>query len=139
MKCIANPVEVDAFEILEVGPEQGAGDFATRELKLKDREGVYVATPGMMSRYAPVVGDYWVVQADGYIYLNPKDVFERKYRPQQDKGRMPVSKYFKGDGDKVMASMKKRYGSEGGKRVFYATANKRGMKPTGKKATSKRA
>lgn len=34
----------------------------------------------MMARYTPVVGDYWVVQEDGYIYLNPRDVFERKYQ-----------------------------------------------------------
>ena len=25
-------------------------------------------------------GDYWVIQPDSYVYLNPKDVFERKYR-----------------------------------------------------------
>jgi hypothetical protein len=45
---------------------------------------------------------------------------------------MPVSKYFKGSGQKVMKSMKKRYGEKSGERVFYATANK--MKMTGRKA-----
>lgn len=40
---------------------------------------------------------------------------------------MPISKYFKGSGRKVMASMKKRYGEEKGEDVFYATADKRGM------------
>ena len=38
---------------------------------------------------------------------------------------MPLSKYFKGSGEKVMKSMKKRYGEKKGERVFYATANKR--------------
>jgi hypothetical protein len=38
----------------------------------------------MTARYMPVVGDYWVIQSDGYIYLNPKDVFERKYSPLAD-------------------------------------------------------
>jgi hypothetical protein len=38
---------------------------------------------------------------------------------------MPLSRYFSGKGEKVMASMSKQYGSEKGKRVFYATANKR--------------
>jgi len=48
---------------------------------------------------------------------------------------MPLSKYFGGYGEEVMRKMKKQYGSEKGKRVFYATANKRmaderkGMKP----------
>ena len=37
---------------------------------------------------------------------------------------MPLSKYFKSSGKKVMSSMKKQYGDEKGKSVFYATANK---------------
>lgn len=40
---------------------------------------------------------------------------------------MPVGKYYGGHGEKVMKSMKKQYGSEKGERVFYATANKRGV------------
>ena len=46
---------------------------------------------------------------------------------------MPVSEYYKGSGRKVMASMKKRYGAKKGKEVFYATANKKGMKKKHKK------
>ncbi len=42
---------------------------------------------------------------------------------------MPVNKYFAGHGDEVMGNMTKEYGPEKGKRVFYATANKRGAKP----------
>lgn len=38
---------------------------------------------------------------------------------------MPLSKYFEGKGEKVMSNMKKEYGSEKGKKIFYATANKR--------------
>ena len=37
---------------------------------------------------------------------------------------MPLNKYFHGEGDSVMRDMKKRYGSERGERVFYATVNK---------------
>ena len=53
---------------------------------------------------------------------------------------MPVNKYYKGHGSEVMHDMQKRYGTEGGKRVFYATANKRKMKPGqhGKKRSRKR-
>lgn len=40
---------------------------------------------------------------------------------------MPVSKYFKGHGSKVMTNMQKEYGAKKGTRVFYATANKTGM------------
>jgi len=40
---------------------------------------------------------------------------------------MPISKYYKGKGEKVMASMKKQYGSNA-KKVFYATANKMKLK-----------
>jgi len=38
---------------------------------------------------------------------------------------MPLSEYFKGKGEKVMSSMKDKYGRKKGKQVFYATANKR--------------
>lgn len=37
---------------------------------------------------------------------------------------MPLSKYFKGAGKKVMRSMKEKYGEDKGEEVFYATANK---------------
>lgn len=38
---------------------------------------------------------------------------------------MPLSKYYGGHGEKVMANMKKEYGEEKGERVFYATSNKK--------------
>lgn len=66
----ANPVRVNARRIIGVNGEQ---------FKLEDRT-VYSAQEGMLSRYAPKVGDYLVTQEDGYEYFNPKDVFERKYR-----------------------------------------------------------
>lgn len=43
---------------------------------------------------------------------------------------MPIGSYFKGKGADVMSDMKSRYGGRA-KEVFYATANKRGMKPGG--------
>ena len=42
---------------------------------------------------------------------------------------VPLSEYFKGDGRKVLADFVKRYGEKRGKRIFYATANKRGLAP----------
>lgn len=80
MKYIANPVEVDAFKITHVGPiADRGGDF--RILTLEDGKLVQ-ADKEMMARMTPQVGDYWVIQSDGYIYLNPRDVFLRKYRPK---------------------------------------------------------
>lgn len=43
---------------------------------------------------------------------------------------MPLSKYYKGHGEDVMSKMKKKYGEEKGERVFYATANKKGLGPS---------
>lgn len=43
---------------------------------------------------------------------------------------MPIGKYYKGSGNKVMKDMVKRYGKKKGKEIFYATANKRKMNPT---------
>ena len=42
---------------------------------------------------------------------------------------VPLSEYFKGDGKKILADFVKRYGEAKGKRMFYATANKRGLAP----------
>jgi len=42
---------------------------------------------------------------------------------------MPINKYYGGHGDEVMDNMTKEYGDKKGKSVFYATANKRGLKP----------
>lgn len=75
-KYIANPVEVDAFEIVYVNDMKPDGSIA---VQLRGA-GWKLATPGMVSRMTPEVGDYWVIQSDGYEYLNPKEVFERKYR-----------------------------------------------------------
>lgn len=50
---------------------------------------------------------------------------------------MPISGYFKGKGSDVMSEMQDRYGDKKGKSVFYATANKTGMKPGASANTSR--
>lgn len=84
MKYIANPVEVDALVIKDVGLADGGGGVWLT-LETTDMDGVsdngFLADKGMLARYFPVPGDYLVRQQDGYFYLNPKEVFERKYRP----------------------------------------------------------
>lgn len=79
MKYIANPVEVDAFKILSVSEPHAD---CTVNVALDNGESE-VATIEMMSRMKPQPDDYWVIQSDGYVYLNPKEVFERKYSPAQ--------------------------------------------------------
>jgi hypothetical protein len=76
-KYQANPVIVDAEEIVSVGDVLGDGS-----VHLALRNGAnFTADAGMIARMKPVAGDYWVKQSDGYVYLNPKEVFERKYSP----------------------------------------------------------
>lgn len=73
MKYKAKPFFVEAFVIVRTN--------VTKEgvvCKLDDYREV-VATPEMTARMHPRVGDFWVVQDDGYVYLNPRHVFERKY------------------------------------------------------------
>lgn len=45
---------------------------------------------------------------------------------------MPIVKYYGGHGNEVMSKMKQKYGEKAGERVFYATANKRGLGPSDK-------
>lgn len=82
MKYIANPVEVEAFKIVKVHTTHQTEpvDGMIHVYELENGEKVQ-PTEAMMSRMIPVVGDYWVIRSDGYIYLNPKDVFECNYRP----------------------------------------------------------
>jgi hypothetical protein len=81
MRYQALPVIVDAFEIEEVlpGPEAVRKDCASGVQCRLSSGLTLIATAEMLARYSPVVGDYWVVQADGYAYINPLDVFLRKY------------------------------------------------------------
>lgn len=95
MNYVANPVVVDAYKIVDIHPVPlptiteldailNEGKQPVNGLMLNLEDGSIVnATMDMLSRITPEVGDYWVIQSDGYIYLNPKDVFERKYRPQE--------------------------------------------------------
>jgi hypothetical protein len=79
----ANPVIVEAHRIREVrGPI----------LLLENGENV-VPSKEMKARYEPKAGDYWVIQADGYTYLNPCDVFERKYSAEPVIGRPPFETF----------------------------------------------
>jgi hypothetical protein len=72
---IANPVRVKGQVIAEV---TSADDGYGTKLTLADGTN-YVVSDSMTVRHYPVPGDYLVTQEDGYIYVNPKDVFERKY------------------------------------------------------------
>lgn len=75
MKYQANPVIVDAFKIEGIADNL---EYDCLNLRLDSGE-VVRSERGMTARYFPKLGDYWVIQDDGYKYLNPKDVFERKY------------------------------------------------------------
>lgn len=74
MKYQANPIIVDAFKIVDTADNEDG----TMQLQLDDGQSVKT-NEGMTARMMPVSGDYWVIQPDGYIYLNPKAVFEKKY------------------------------------------------------------
>jgi hypothetical protein len=78
VKYIANPVIVDAQVITQVTHKL---DDPNIHLGLDDGT-VFVADASMTARYSPKPGDYVVKQEDGYVYLNPKDVFTRKYKAQ---------------------------------------------------------
>lgn len=82
MKYQANPVIVEAQIITNTG--KGAATEITPDggclLHLQNGD-TFHADKGMIARYIPKEGDYLVTQEDGYVYVNPKEVFERKYSP----------------------------------------------------------
>jgi hypothetical protein len=75
---IANPVRVVA-KVIDVVDHRCDGTGVI-DLTLED-ETHFVLIGSMSARYTPAIGDYLVTQEDGYQYVNPKAVFERKYRP----------------------------------------------------------
>jgi hypothetical protein len=77
MQYKANPVTVEAHIIIGAGPVLPNGSM---HCALQNGENA-VADKSKLARFIPQAGDYWVIQEDGYVYLNPKDVFERKYGP----------------------------------------------------------
>lgn len=104
MKYIANPVTVDACKIGFVGDvvpgDTGiAGEIwpaGSRRLLIDGNDGhrwTVTATAEMLARMTPVPGDYWVIQEDGYAYLNPKAVFERKYSAVEPEPEAAESPY----------------------------------------------
>jgi len=82
MKYRANPVIVKALKIESIETIKSEGGESVKGYKfyLENNES-FLPTPEMTARMSPVVGDFVVWQEDGYVYLNPKDVFLRKYSP----------------------------------------------------------
>lgn len=78
---VAKPVAVTARKIVDVkGNTEAGDDLAANHARLVFEDGTsYVAAADMTARYWPTAGDYLVRQEDGYEYLNPADVFARKY------------------------------------------------------------
>ncbi len=104
MKYKANPVIVDAFEILSIGtcPPAHGGLL----VQVNDEEkSIAELTPEMLARYTPVVGDFLVIQEDKYRYVNPREVFLRKYSPVEEvivSGRVLVTHPTRGAGEVVI-------------------------------------
>lgn len=91
MKFIANPVRVDAAQIVDVVVFDQPHDRTQHvELKLDDGN-TYRPSPEQLARIKPAPGDYLVTQDDGYAYLVPRLVFERKYHPEGQQVRFVAS------------------------------------------------
>ena len=74
MKYKANPIIVNAYKII-----------SNERLCFQLENGRnFFPTPEMLARITPEIGDYLVIQEDGYKYFNPKHVFERKYSKIED-------------------------------------------------------
>src|SRR5580692_9844021 len=94
---IANPI-VNAFRINAVfrsptDPDvskTGLDIILSRDWRVEPKTGQNIAHKGMhlgpemCARYIPEVGDYYVVQFDGYAYIEPKEVFRQKYKKKSD-------------------------------------------------------
>ena len=73
MQYFANPVVVDAFKIVNILYGVTNIIIFLEDGQKKELE------PFMFARHNLQLGDYLVRAEDGYEYLNPAHVFERKY------------------------------------------------------------
>ncbi len=80
-KYVYKPIRVRGFKIIEIYKDNiEFYDDGTPAMQLTLENGdVKVTQQGMCSRITPKIGDYWVIQPDGYEYLNPAAVFEGKF------------------------------------------------------------
>lgn len=70
---------VEAFQIVDIG-HMHADHVPGRPCMVKSDDGKWFdCDSAMTARMYPVIGDYIVLQPDGYMYLNPKKVFEDKF------------------------------------------------------------
>jgi hypothetical protein len=103
---IANPVRVEAAVIVDVditGPIPDCGVDIIVSLADGTQKDVHLSDE-MVSRFIPGPGDYLVTQEDGYQYINPKAVFERKYRaiePNEDFDTLALSLELSGHRSEV--------------------------------------
>lgn len=135
MEYIANPVRVTALQIVEVMSDNYGNGLM---LRLEDNS-TKAATPAMISRYVPVPGDYLVTQEDGYTYINPREVFERKYHPAGSKvsfaADREIASFLNAIGDKITARGEKVeqavviYGTYGSN--FYVESTESGIEALG--------
>ena len=75
--------QVEGFEITDI-EHRHADHVPGRSCRVhinnpKDAVGWIDCDAAMTARFYPTVGDYVVIQPDGYVYLNPKNVFEEKF------------------------------------------------------------
>lgn len=130
---IANPVRVLAARIIEVGEQNPV----THRFDLVLENGTtFEAGEDMLARYMPVPGDFLVTQEDGYTYVNPREVFERKYRPEGSRVSFAapdreIAGFLRDVADRVLADGEKVeaavvvYGTYGGK--FYTHSTESGI------------
>ena len=77
--------QVEGFEIVDIQhlyPDHVPGRSCRVKIAepcdMFDDQWLY-CDAAMTARLYPSVGDYVVIQPDGYVYLNPKKVFEDKF------------------------------------------------------------
>lgn len=77
--------QVEGFQITDI-EHRHCDQVPGRACRVKVNEENVISGDGwiecneaMTARFYPSIGDYVVLQPDGYVYLNPKKVFEEKF------------------------------------------------------------
>lgn len=73
-KCIK---EVSAEAILSASLVDTGSEYVAKFVLANGK--TYQCKPSIFTRYAPKEGDYLVIYQNGYVSVNPKEVFEDGY------------------------------------------------------------
>lgn len=106
-KYLANPVTIDAQQIVDAGDLSSEGSYAELYPLVLDNGTNFNLPKAKAGGFTPEASDYIIFGENEDTYLCKKAVFEAKYSPVYEAGELPVptpAESVQGDGQEGIAN-----------------------------------